>query len=161
MLRSCSAVSDSLRPLDCSPPGSSVHRIFQARILEWVAFPPPGYLPDPGIEPASTGSSALQVDSSPPEPLRKPCICSLCVFLKTDLKSFFFPLPGLCCCSGFSLVLVSRGYSVVAGGGLLFVVASLVAEKKSLVAQALGSLGCSNCDSWALENRLNNCRKQA
>ena len=25
-------------PLDCSPPGSSVHGIFQARILEWVAI---------------------------------------------------------------------------------------------------------------------------
>ena len=25
-------------PLGCIPPGSSVHRIFQARILEWVAF---------------------------------------------------------------------------------------------------------------------------
>ena len=25
-------------PMDCSPPGSSVHGIFQARILEWVAF---------------------------------------------------------------------------------------------------------------------------
>ena len=25
-------------PMDCSPPGSSVHRIFQARILEWVAI---------------------------------------------------------------------------------------------------------------------------
>ena len=25
-------------PVDCSPPGSSVHRIFQARILEWVAI---------------------------------------------------------------------------------------------------------------------------
>ena len=25
-------------PRDCSPPGSSVHGIFQARILEWVAF---------------------------------------------------------------------------------------------------------------------------
>ena len=24
-------------PMDCRPPGSSVHRIFQARILEWVA----------------------------------------------------------------------------------------------------------------------------
>ena len=34
-----------------SPPGSSVHRIFQARILEWVAFPSPGDLRDPGIEP--------------------------------------------------------------------------------------------------------------
>ena len=38
-------------PMDCSPPGSSVHGISQARILEWVSFPPPGDLPDPGIEP--------------------------------------------------------------------------------------------------------------
>ena len=26
-------------PMDCSPPGSSVHGLFQARILEWVAIP--------------------------------------------------------------------------------------------------------------------------
>ena len=31
-------MSDSLRPVDCSPPGSSVHGILQARILEWVAI---------------------------------------------------------------------------------------------------------------------------
>ena len=30
-------------------PGSSVHGIFQARILEWLPCPPPGDLPDPGI----------------------------------------------------------------------------------------------------------------
>jgi len=39
--------------MDCSPPGSSVHGILQARILKWVACPPPGDLPDPGIEPVS------------------------------------------------------------------------------------------------------------
>ena len=33
-----SVVSDSLQPMDCSPPGSSVHGILQARILEWVAI---------------------------------------------------------------------------------------------------------------------------
>ena len=33
--------------------------ILQARILEWVAIPPPGDLPDPGIEPASLRSLAL------------------------------------------------------------------------------------------------------
>ena len=32
----CLVVSDSLKPIDVSPPGSSVHGIFQARILEWV-----------------------------------------------------------------------------------------------------------------------------
>ena len=29
-------MSDSLQPMDCSLPGSSIHGIFQARILEWV-----------------------------------------------------------------------------------------------------------------------------
>jgi len=45
--------------MDCNLPGSSVHGIFQARILEWVAFPPSGYFPDPGIEPTSLGPPAL------------------------------------------------------------------------------------------------------
>ena len=35
-------------PMDCSPPGSSVRGILQARILEWVATPP-GDLPNPGM----------------------------------------------------------------------------------------------------------------
>ena len=26
-------------PMDCSPPGFSVHGILQARIVEWIAFP--------------------------------------------------------------------------------------------------------------------------
>ena len=38
-------------PVDCSPPGSSVHGILQARIVEWVAIPFSRDLPDPGIEP--------------------------------------------------------------------------------------------------------------
>ena len=46
-------------PMDCGPPVSSVHRIFPARILEWLPFPPPGDLPDSGIEPASPVSPAL------------------------------------------------------------------------------------------------------
>ena len=50
VLRVCSFVSDSLHPMDCSPPGSSVNGIFQARILEWVLFPTSGDLPNPGIE---------------------------------------------------------------------------------------------------------------
>ena len=32
----CSVVSDSYGPMDCSPPGSSVHGIVQARTLQWV-----------------------------------------------------------------------------------------------------------------------------
>ena len=45
--------------MDYSPAGSSVHGIFQAKILEWVAFPSPGDLPNPGIKPTSLGSPAL------------------------------------------------------------------------------------------------------
>ena len=33
-----SFVSDSSDPMDCSPPGSSIHGIFQARVLEWGAI---------------------------------------------------------------------------------------------------------------------------
>ena len=33
----CSVVSDS-DPMDCSLPGSSIHGIFKARVLEWVAI---------------------------------------------------------------------------------------------------------------------------
>ena len=33
--QSCPALCD---PMDCSPPGSSIHEILQARILEWVAI---------------------------------------------------------------------------------------------------------------------------
>ena len=43
-------------PIDCSSPGSSVHRIFQARVLP---FPTPGDLPDPGIESESLASPTL------------------------------------------------------------------------------------------------------
>ena len=31
-------MSDSVRPIDCSPPSSSIHGIFQTRVLEWVAI---------------------------------------------------------------------------------------------------------------------------
>ena len=51
--------------MDCSPPGSSVHEILQARILDWVAISysrgsaRPRDLPDPGIRPMSPLSPAL------------------------------------------------------------------------------------------------------
>ena len=60
--QSCPTLCD---PMDCSLPVSSIHGIFQARILEWVAFPSPGDLPNPGIV---LGSPALQADALPSEP---------------------------------------------------------------------------------------------
>ena len=55
--------------MHCRPPGSSVHGILQARILEWVAIVLSRDLPDPGIE---LGSPALQADSLLSEPPGKP-----------------------------------------------------------------------------------------
>ena len=54
--QSCLTLCDSM---DCSLPGSSIHEILQARILEWLPFPPPGDLPNPRTEPASLTSPAL------------------------------------------------------------------------------------------------------
>ena len=56
-------------PMDCCLPDPSVHGIFQARILEWVAIPFSRDLPYPWIKP---GSPALQVDSLLSEPVGKP-----------------------------------------------------------------------------------------
>ena len=55
--QSCLTLCD---PVDCSPPGSSVHRILQARVLEWVAIPFSRDLPNPGIK---LGFHTLQEDS--------------------------------------------------------------------------------------------------
>ena len=54
--KSCLALCDLM---DHSLPGSCVHGILQARILEWVTCPPPGDLPDLGIEAMSLVSPAL------------------------------------------------------------------------------------------------------
>ena len=40
VVQSCPTISD---PMDCSLPGSSVHGIFQARVLEWVAINTPKF----------------------------------------------------------------------------------------------------------------------
>ena len=41
-LQSCPTLCN---PMDCSLPDSSVHGTLQARILEWLSFPPPGISP--------------------------------------------------------------------------------------------------------------------
>ena len=46
-LQSCPILCD---PMDYSPPGSSVHGVLQARILEWVAIPSSkGFFPVQGL----------------------------------------------------------------------------------------------------------------
>ena len=56
-------------PMDCSPPGSSVHGLLQAKILECVAMPSSRGSSQPGIKPRFP---TLQADSIPSEPPGKP-----------------------------------------------------------------------------------------
>ena len=93
--QSCPTLND---PMDCSLPGSSIHGIFQARVLPWVAiafshqdsmsmlfprqeywsglpFPSARNIPDPGIEPTSPAweaSPAWLVAALPLSHLGKP-----------------------------------------------------------------------------------------
>ena len=72
----CVCVCAQLYPTLCDPmgyslPGSSVHRVFQARILE-LPVPSPADLPDPGIEPMSLASPALAGGFFTVEPPGKP-----------------------------------------------------------------------------------------
>ena len=47
----CSKLSPDLcDPMDCSPPGTSVHGIFEARILQWVAISYQGLFPIQGLK---------------------------------------------------------------------------------------------------------------
>ena len=65
-LQSCPVLCDLM---DCSLPGSSVHGILQARILEWVAMLFSRGSSRPRDQ---TWSPALQADSLPSEPPGKP-----------------------------------------------------------------------------------------
>ena len=62
-LQSCLTLYD---PMNCSPPGSSVHGILQARILEWVAMPLSRGSSWPGIKPESLRSPKLAGTWAPP-----------------------------------------------------------------------------------------------
>ena len=69
----CLLALDSLQPL----PGSSSMGILQARILEWVAMPPPGDLPNPGIKTRSISLQADSLSSEPPGKLKNTGVGSL------------------------------------------------------------------------------------
>ena len=64
--QSCPTLCD---PMDCGPPGSSVLRDSPGEYWRGLPWPPPGDLPDPGIEPRFP---ALQADSLSAELPGKP-----------------------------------------------------------------------------------------
>ena len=84
--QSCPTLCD---PIDCSPPGSSVHGIFQAAILEWIAIPFSG---DSFRPRGRTRSLALQVDSLLSKPPEKP------ISYRTDLQIFPKTMSGFSSC---------------------------------------------------------------
>ena len=76
-------------PTDCSLSGSSVHGIFLARVLEWVAISFSRDLPDPGIE---LRSPALQADASsesPGKPNSPGMHLQICIYLKACRRKQF------------------------------------------------------------------------
>ena len=66
---------------------------------------------------------------------------------------------GLLCCTGFSLVVKSRGYSLVMVLSFPIVVASLIAEHGlwGSWASVVAEHGLNSCGSRALERKLNRC----
>ena len=61
--QSCPTLSD---PMDCSPPGSSIHGIFQARVLEWGAI---AFSGEPRKAPLSFTCKAFSRVDSPISPI--------------------------------------------------------------------------------------------
>ena len=70
-------------PVNCSPPGSSVHGILQAGIWEWVAFP---FFRGFSQLRDRTWSPASQADSLPSEPPGKPLITRSSPHFSTSLN---------------------------------------------------------------------------
>ena len=88
-------------------------------------------------------------------------VCFL-FFLFLILINFFSAVLDLCCCVGFSLSVMSRGYFLVMVRGLLIATVLLV-ERRLWGTQASVAVACglSSCVSQALEHRLCRCDARA
>ena len=75
----------------CNPPGSSVHGFPRKEYWSGLPFPSPGDLLNPGMEPTSLVSPALQADSSPAEPPEMPT-CQLIPHKNRTEGDFTIPI---------------------------------------------------------------------
>ena len=113
--QSCPTLCDSMNH---SLSGSSVHDILQARIVEWVAMPSSGDLPNPRDQTRVSSISCIAVRFFTAEPLRKPvtekysmvyicvyvcvcvcvCVCIYYIFILSyvDGQFIWFPCLGYC-----------------------------------------------------------------
>ena len=78
-------MSNSATPWDTDHQAPLSMGVLQARTLEWVAISSSGDLPNSWIE---HRSPALQTDSLPSEPPRKPSLC-VCVCVCTQISPFY------------------------------------------------------------------------
>ena len=97
--------------MDCSPPGSSVHGISQARILEWVAISSSRDLPNPGIKPLSPALAGRFFTTEP----RGKAHQGLDLEISLGVSQFNpLPLPW-CCVPGKSRDMWRRGVLTALG----------------------------------------------
>ena len=102
--QSCLTLCD---PMDCSPPGSSVHGILQERILEWVAI---------SSSRDRTRSPALQADSLPSEPPGKPYLTfRTCKYIDEQVDTVKQLLETARVCSLFNNFCVCSNFAPQAG----------------------------------------------
>ena len=73
-VHTCSVVSNTFTtPWTAARQGPLSMEFFRQEYWSGCPFPPPGHLPDPGIEPGSLVPLALQVDSLPQVPPERVC----------------------------------------------------------------------------------------
>ena len=75
-------------PMNCSRQAPLFMRFSSQAYWSGLPFPPPGDLPNPGMEPTSPVSPALQAYSLPSEPPGKPCLFSVGNVISLDKKQF-------------------------------------------------------------------------
>ena len=91
--QSCPTLCD---PMDCSPPGSSVHEIFQARILEWVAISSSGGSSRPRDQThisciSCMGRQILYTVATTWEAIKSILVLKKCRTMFKNKKSFIIP----------------------------------------------------------------------
>ena len=102
--QSLQSFSTLFDPIDHSPPGSSVHGIFQARILEWVVMSSSRGSSQPRDWTGVCLSSALQADSFTVEPQgRPPCTMKKLSSLPRDWPGIYHILQWKRCLNHWTL----------------------------------------------------------
>ena len=110
----CLSICD---PMDCSPPGSSVHEILLARILEWGAISFSRKFSQPRDQPISLTSPALEggfFATRATTEIGKPCLYvwrDLCILLLPPFSSSSLSLPQRCII--YILHLLSRMFNFI------------------------------------------------